>query len=137
VLPTSVTANGTGNGSAGNSGNSANYNLGADWNGQDGNVTTVGTNGGPSAYGAFDMAGNVMEWNDLDRSISSRGRRGGDWGGFSSSMDLSSSRRGIVNPDSEFNFRGFRLAAVPEPSMMVIGMVFGLGGLAAKRRMKK
>jgi hypothetical protein len=27
--------------------------------------------------------------------------------------------------------------AVPEPSMMVIGMLFGIGGLMAKRRMKK
>lgn len=40
---------------------------------------------------------------------------------------------------------GFRVAslsssdppAVPEPSMMVIGTLFGLGGLVAKRRMKK
>jgi len=60
--PTQVTASGTGDGSAGNSGNFANYNNFADWNGQDGNVTTVGTNGGPSAYGAFDMTGNVWEW---------------------------------------------------------------------------
>jgi hypothetical protein len=28
-------------------------------------------------------------------------------------------------------------ASVPEPSMMVIGTLFGLGGLVAKRRMKK
>jgi hypothetical protein len=27
--------------------------------------------------------------------------------------------------------------AVPEPSMMVIGTLFGIGGLMAKRRMKK
>ena len=40
---------------------------------------------------------------------------------------------------------GFRVAslpssappAVPEPSMMVIGTLFGLGGLVAKRRRKK
>ena len=45
---------------------------------------------------------------------------------------------------SAYDFLGFRVAslpssaaAVPEPSMMVIGMVFGLGGLAAKRRLKK
>jgi formylglycine-generating enzyme required for sulfatase activity len=142
TLPTSVTANGTGNGSAGNSGNSANYNLIADWNGQDGNVTTVGTNGGPSAYGAFDMSGNVREWNDDDRSsVGSRGIRGGNWGFDSSS--LSSSSRGLNDPSDEGNDVGFRVASlssdavVPEPSMMVIGMVFGLGGLAAKRRLKK
>ena len=27
-----------------------------------GNVTTVGTNGGPSAYGAYDMTGKLWEW---------------------------------------------------------------------------
>jgi hypothetical protein len=64
-------------------------------------------------------------------------------GDFSS--DLSSSSRYYYNPSDEFSLVGFRVAslsssappAVPEPSMMVIGMVFGLGGLAAKRRMKK
>jgi formylglycine-generating enzyme required for sulfatase activity len=145
-VPTSVSAiggnGGTGNGSAGNSGNFANYNRGADWNGQDGNVTTVGTNGGPSAYGAFDMSGNVREWNDLNSSSSSsRGVRGGGWG--TSSSLLSSSTRSNVDPSNEDIIIGFRVASlssdavVPEPSMMVIGMVFGLGGLAAKRRLKK
>jgi len=52
--PTAVTAGPTGDGSAGSTGNSANYQSSADWNGQDGNVTTVGTNGGPSFYGTFD-----------------------------------------------------------------------------------
>jgi formylglycine-generating enzyme required for sulfatase activity len=137
-VPTSVTANGTGDGSAGSSGNFANYNRGADWNGQDGNVTTVGTNGLSSAYDAFDMSGNVWEWNDLDRSSSSsRGVRGTFW--YGSSLGLSSSTRNFINPSFEGDYIGFRLAMdpVPEPSMMVIGMVFGLGGLAAKRRLKK
>jgi hypothetical protein len=31
----------------------------------------------------------------------------------------------------------FKVSPVPEPSMMVIGTLFGLGGLIAKRRMKK
>ena len=142
TLPTSVTANGTGDGSAGSSGNRANYDNAADWNGQNGNVTTVGTNGRPSVYGAFDMTGNVLEWNDVDRSSSgSRGIRGGSW--FLESSDLSSSARGDLNASLETHVVGFRVAslssdaAIPEPSMMVIGMVFGLGGLAAKRRLKK
>jgi formylglycine-generating enzyme required for sulfatase activity len=138
TLPTSVSANGTGDGSAGNSGNFANYNIGADWNGQDGNVTTVGTNGGPSAYGAFDMTGNLAEWNDLNSSSSSsRGVRGRSW--TPGSDNLTSSIRGEFDPSNENLNIGFRLASehVPEPSMMVIGTLFGLGGLMAKRRLKK
>ena len=79
LAPTAVTADSTGIGSAGSTGNFANYDNTADWNSQDGNVTTVGTNGGASAYGAFDMSGNLYEWNDLTGAAgSSRGRRGGD-----------------------------------------------------------
>jgi hypothetical protein len=74
---------------------------------------------------------------------SSRGIRGGNWDDFSSS--LSSSSRFNGSPSFEGNGVGFRVAslsssappAVPEPSMMVIGTLFGLGGLMAKRRMKK
>jgi formylglycine-generating enzyme required for sulfatase activity len=138
TLPTSVTADGTGDGSAGSSANSANYHAAAVWNGQTGNVTTVGTNGGPSAYGAFDMPGNVSEWNDFDSSNSARGTSGGHW--YTNSSNLSSSARDTnVNPSLEGFELGFRLAMepVPEPSMMVIGTLFGLGGLMAKRRMKK
>ena len=131
--PTSVTADPTGDGSAGSSDNFANYNNDADWNSRNGNVTTVGTNGGPSAYGAFDMSGNVREWNDLNSSSSSsRGIRGGDWNDISSNLS-SSSARDDFNPSNELNDVGFRVASlssdavVPEPSMMVIGMVFGLG----------
>jgi sulfatase modifying factor 1 len=93
TAPTAVTAGTTGIGSAGSTGNFANYNDVADWNGQDGNVTTVGTNGGASAYGAFDMSGNVFEWNDLTGATgSSRGLRGGPW--FSGlAFNLSSSAR--------------------------------------------
>lgn len=56
--PTVATANATGNIS--NPGpNVANYQSGADWNGQDGNVTTVGSAGAGSAsyYGTFDQGG--------------------------------------------------------------------------------
>jgi formylglycine-generating enzyme required for sulfatase activity len=41
--------------------NSANYDSIADWNGLDGNVSTVGSNGKSSYYGTFDQTGNVNE----------------------------------------------------------------------------
>ncbi len=44
-----------------------NYFHGAGWNGQiQGNVTTVGSAGSSSYYGATDMAGNVFEWTVAD-----------------------------------------------------------------------
>jgi sulfatase modifying factor 1 len=128
TAPTAVTADATGIGSAGSTGNFANFNLAADWNGQDGNATTVGTNGGASAYGAFDMSGNVNEWNDLDglaASGSSRVLRGGVW--FDSAIGLSSSRRTTSLPSNESSISGFRLAspvAVPEPS--TLGLASGV-----------
>jgi formylglycine-generating enzyme required for sulfatase activity len=90
--------------------NFANFNNCADWNEQDGNLTTVGTNGGPSAYGAFDMNGNVMEWNDLRGDVgTTRGLRGGWWGG--ATFFLSYSYRMTNPPYYHFNGLGFRIAS--------------------------
>jgi len=128
TAPTAVTANSTGNGSAGSTGNFANYNRAADWNGQDGNVTTVGTNGGASAYGAFDMSGNVREWNDLTGAAgSSRGLRGGGCSNDAGNLSSSSSPTSVPQL---FNVTvGFRLASpVPEPA--TLGMASG-GALCA------
>jgi formylglycine-generating enzyme required for sulfatase activity len=107
--------------------------------------------GGLSPYGVMGLGGNVIEWEESSVDLlnssgsSSRGIRGGSWDNFSS--DLSSSIRGAdgIFPSDPFFTVGFRVAslsssappAVPEPSMMVIGTLFGLGGLMAKRRMKK
>jgi formylglycine-generating enzyme required for sulfatase activity len=105
--------------------------------------------GGLSPYGVMGLSGNVFEWEESSFDLangngsSSRGTRGGFW--LSNSGDLSSSTRSGSNPSSEQNFVGFRVVSlsssappsVPEPSMMVIGTLFGLGGLVAKRRMKK
>ena len=140
AAPTAVTADGTGIGSAGSTGNFANYNSAASWNGETGNVTTVGTNGGASAYDAFDMSGNVFEWNDLTGAAgSSRGVRGGVWG--SDAFSLSSSGRNTISPSGEDFLMGFRLAApvaVPEPSTWA-SLLGGLacGGSFVFRRRKQ
>jgi len=139
-----VTAGSTGIGSAASTGsigsgtdNFANYNGGADWNSQNGNVTTVGTNGGASAYGAFDMSGNVREWNDLTGAAgSSRGLRGGYW---NNSVSILSSTVSLADPASDENpFNGFRLAssvAVPEPSTWAMGLAgLACGGWQVFRR---
>ena len=141
TAPTAVTSGSTGIGSAGGTGNFANYNSAASWNGQTGNVTTVGTNGGPSAYGAFDMSGNVFEWNDLTGAAgSSRGLRGGIWGS-DDAFALSSSDRRTRNPSFEGSGDGFRLASpvpVPEPSTWVMGLAgIACGGWQMYRRRKR
>ena len=138
TAPTAVTSGSTGIGSSGSTGNFANFNVAADWNSQDGNVTTVGTNGGASAYGAFDMSGNLREWNDLTGADgSSRGLRGGNWNN-SNPNRLSSSFRLTSDPSIEGDSDGFRLAspvAVPEPSTWVMGLAgLACGGYSLFRR---
>jgi formylglycine-generating enzyme required for sulfatase activity len=149
TTPTAVSATTVGTGTSGagspvTSGNFANYNSAADWNGQDGNVTTVGTNGGPSAYGAFDMSGNVTEWNDLTGAAGARGLRGGDWNS-GAAFFLASSYRFAFDPSLESNGLGFRLASpasgpsgVPEidPAGLgsVLALVTGALGLRGRRR---
>lgn len=102
--------------------NVANMGRGADWNGQDGNVTTVGSATSTSPYGTLDQAGNVFEWNETLVSSSSRGLRGGSWS-FNTNLSAASSRSNI-NPASENNNVGFRVASVPEPSsLLCVGLV--------------
>ena len=137
TAPTAV-ASGTGN-------NTAVYNQSFSQGPAD--VTNAG---GLSPYGVMGLGGNVREWEESSHNLanssvsSSRGIRGGYW--FSISNGLSSSTRDVSGLPRFGNADlGFRVASlssdapppVPEPSMMVIGMVFGLGGLAAKRRLKK
>jgi formylglycine-generating enzyme required for sulfatase activity len=113
--------------------NVANYLSGADWNAQDGNVTTVGSAGAGSAsyYGTFDQGGNVWEWNDAVIG-SSRGLRGGSWS--NDGNDLQSSFRFDVSPVLKFSGIGFRLASVPEPSSVLMVGLAGVAFLTRRRR---
>jgi formylglycine-generating enzyme required for sulfatase activity len=101
----------------------------ANYNGSIGASTDVGTYiNDPSSYGTFDQGGNVAEWNDraIDTAIywttaGIRGIRGGSYGGDSYYQKSS-------NPDGsysygEYDFVGFRVAAVPEPSAWVLTML--------------
>lgn len=56
-----------------------NFGSNADWNGLDGHVTSVGSAGSTSAYGAFDLAGNVWEWTAADSEDGMRVVRGGSY----------------------------------------------------------
>ncbi|TWT42859.1 SUMF1/EgtB/PvdO family nonheme iron enzyme [Botrimarina hoheduenensis] len=110
-----------------------NYNRGADWNGQDGNVTTVGSAGLASAspYGTFDQNGNVVEWNEAVFSSSFRGLRGGSW--FTSSDILRAVNQNLSLPTNEFSDVGFRVATVPEPSSVLMGALAAAGVLGRRR----
>lgn len=136
--PTAVTSNVFGDGSAGNTGNFVNAGNAADWNGQDGNVTTVGTNGGPGPYGTFDMGGNVWEWNDMAGNAGgSRELRGGELR-LSTLQTSSSAQYGISSFDpsaAEDYWVGLRLAsvAVPEPSTSLL-LILASGMLVIRRR---
>jgi len=118
TAPTSATANSTGDIS--NPGaNVANYLNGADWNGQNGNVTTVGSAEAPSHYGTFDQGGNVKEWIDtIPSGVGGRVLRGGAFA-LGGAVEIQSSGRSTTSPTREDEEKGFRvssLAAIPEPS---------------------
>jgi formylglycine-generating enzyme required for sulfatase activity len=112
--------------------NVANYNDGADWNGRNGNVTTVGSAAANSYFGTADQAGNVEEWNDAVISDSKRGARGGSWVGGSGGISLRSSDRDSFGPSFEGVLLGFRVASVPEPTSLLLTMF--AGGMMLIRR---
>jgi formylglycine-generating enzyme required for sulfatase activity len=93
--------------------------------------TNVGTySGDPSSYGTNDQGGNVWEWNDAVISGSSRGLRGGAW--FYNVNYLRSSNRFYNDPTFEYNYFGFRVASVPEPTSILLSMF--AGGMMLIRR---
>ncbi len=135
TAPTVATASTTGDIS--NPGaNVANYLSGADWNSQNGNVTTVGSASAASDsyYGTFDQGGNVWEWNEALISGSFRGLRGGSFNSIAPNLQ-SSDRRNFNPTDEVVNF-GFRVATVPEPSTAVLCIAGCVGAWVLRRRFR-
>jgi sulfatase modifying factor 1 len=114
--------------------NVANYDYGADWNNQNGNVTTVGSAAAGNYFGTADQAGNVLEWNDDAGSNPSRGVRGGWWA--DNSNYLAASIGNFFTPSTEFSYIGFRVASVPvpEPSAFLVSMLLVSAFLIRRRR---
>jgi formylglycine-generating enzyme len=113
--------------------NVANYNFGADWNGQDGNLTTVGSAAANNYFGTFDQAGNAREWSEGSASNgTNRFYRGGS---FSASEIAMQSTR-LVGPvaSNEQNDLGFRVASIPEPTAPVLAALSLLIGLRRRRQ---
>lgn len=113
--------------------NVANYNLGADWNGQNGNVTTVGSAGASSAsyYGTFDQGGNVNEWTETILGAF-RVLRGGSWANSEAALRFTT--QGFDSPTVEDAGLGFRIAAIPEPGAFVALGLAGFATLVWRRR---
>jgi sulfatase modifying factor 1 len=143
TIPVRATADGVGNIS--NSGaNVANYDYGVRWNGEWGNVTTVGSAGAASAsfYGTFDQGGNVYEWDDTVFREGVRGQRGGSYNIGYAFMSSTQTRQSGTGSAWEYDYTGFRVAsysemsAVPEvtSSFTLLGLL--TGGLLLRRRTK-
>jgi sulfatase modifying factor 1 len=96
--------------------------------------------GGLSSYGVMAMAGNVWEWEETELDLVNdnpstwRGVRGGNW--TSLSHELPATYRITDLPRgsyADYNFLGFRVASVPEPSSAAL-LMLGAVGLTQRRK---
>jgi formylglycine-generating enzyme required for sulfatase activity len=91
-----------------------------------GNLTDVGAySGTTSPYGAFDVAGNVFQWNEALIAVGHRGMRGGSF--IDNSNYLQSSYRLDFYPYGWNFYIGFRVATIPEPSSLLLGALAAAG----------
>ena len=140
-IPTIATANAVGDIS--NPGpNVVNYERGADWNGENGNLTTVGSAGplSESFYGTSDQAGNAIEWVDtlVPRPVAGPypAYLGGVFAGDYEAMVSIWQYRWYAPALGEFNHIGFRVATIPEPTTYVMASL-GLVSLFVARRRRR
>jgi formylglycine-generating enzyme required for sulfatase activity len=136
----------TPDGRVGNTGGDvANFDEQADWNGQDGNVTAVGTSGAMSFYGGADLGGNVEEWLSNDAESGAGGlQRVVRGGGYASTSDQLASTAGsslrdevLRDPLLEGSDGGFRIVRiVPEPGMPSL-LLWGVMAMAARERLRR
>lgn len=92
----------------------------ANFNSCGGNVSTVGTNGRPSYYGAYDFAGNVWEWTEGAVGTLNRVFRGGN--ASYDSAYLSSPYRNYTDAGVKSSLIGMRIASL-SPSLLYPNMM--------------
>jgi len=90
-----------------------------------------------SPYGTFDQGGNVFEWNEEAVYELARGTLGGAFGGYGDLYYLAASNRSCAPPSGEYYHIGFRVAEVPEPSILALLGATAIGLVAYVWRVQK
>ena len=74
-------------------------------------------------YGTYDQGGNIAEWNEALLNSFRRGLRGGSWENTDISVLHASTRISFDGPYQGTAAIGFRVASIPEPSSICLGML--------------